>query len=209
MSQRDKLLILGAGGHGRVIADIAKSQGTYQKIAFLDDAESTTSFAGVEVIGPISDVMHYSEEYDVIAAIGDNSLRAGIQCGIEDIGVRFSALVHEKAVLGTSVTLGSGTVVMAGAILNCCSHVGRGCIINTAAVVDHDATIGNFVHVSPGACLCGSVTVGNGSWIGAGACVINNITICDNCVIGSGATVVRDITVPGTYVGTPARLLKP
>lgn len=206
--QRDKLLILGADGHGRVIADIALRQSAYKHIVFLDDDELIPSFAGIEVIGPTGSAYRYIVEYDMVIAIGDNRTRASIQRELEVLGGQFPVLVHPEAIIGTSVTFGQGTVVMAGAVLNCGTHVGSGCVVNTAAVVDHDGEVEDFVHLSPGSCLAGTVTIGTGTWIGTGAHISNNLTICENCVIGAGATVIRNITIPGTYIGIPARRIR-
>ena len=204
----DKLLILGAGGHGRVIADIALRRREYRHIAFLDDDESILPFEGIEVIGPIESASRYIGEYEMIVAMGENWTRKRIQCALEARGGVFPVLTHPGAIISASVVLGQGTVVMAGAILNCGSHVGRGSIVNTAAVIDHDGKLGEFVHLSPGACLAGGVTVGDGTWIGTGAHISDHIAICGNCVIGVGAAVVRNIDIPGTYIGVPVKKYK-
>lgn len=101
--------------------------------------------------------------------------------------------------------MGAGTVVMAGAIINCCSRIGEGCIVNTGATIDHDNVIEDYVHISPGVHTAGTVEIGKGTWIGIGGVVSNNVNITSGCMIGAGAVVVEDITEAGTYVGVPSR----
>lgn len=192
-----KLTVIGASGHGRVVASIAELNG-YDEIVFLDDNPSLR-FCGVyPVIGPTDAPC----DGDCFVAIGSAEARERLSRGRKTV-----TLIHPNAVIARGVIIGSGTVVMAGAVINTGTTVGRGCIINTSSSVDHDCVLGDFVHVSVGAHLCGSVSVGSRTWIGAGATVINNIGIREGCVIGAGAVVIRDVTEPGTYVGVPARLL--
>ncbi|NMA64614.1 MAG: acetyltransferase, partial [Clostridiaceae bacterium] len=103
---------------------------------------------------------------------------------------------------------GSGTVVMAGVVINSSTRIGKGCIINTGATIDHDNVIEDYVHISPGVNTAGTVRVGCGTWLGIGSVVSNNITVTNNCRVGAGAVVVKDITETGTYVGVPARRIR-
>ena len=118
-----------------------------------------------------------------------------------------ATLIHPSAVIGEEVSIGEGTVVMAGAVINPCTIIGDGCIVNTCASVDHDNNLEDFVHIAVGAHLCGTVCVGNKTWIGAGTVVSNNLSVCDDCTIGAGAVVVKNIEEKGTYVGVPAKKL--
>ena len=198
-----KLAIIGASGHGKVIADIAVKNG-YKEIVFLDDNPNVQECAGFWVVGPSEDVNKYSD-YDVIVAIGNASIRKKIH---KQVGkYRLTTLIHPQSVISRRVTIGQGTVIMAGAIVNSDTKIGEGCIINTGASVDHDCSIGNFVHVSVGAHVAGTVTVGDDTWIGAGSTVSNNVAICGECMIGAGAVVVKDIQEKGTYVGCPTKRL--
>ncbi len=199
------LLIFGASGQGKVVADIAILSGRYEKIAFLDDDKTKKNFGDFEILGDIQYAIHNKDKFETIVAIGNNGIRRKIQTELEKEGVTVATLVHPSAVIAESVTLGIGSVVVAGAVVNPGAVIGKGCIVNTCASVDHDSIVGDFVHISVGAHITGTVKVGNGTFIGAGACVINNINICQNCVIGAGATVVENITESGTYVGVPAR----
>lgn len=204
MVESKRLLITGASGHGKVVADIAINCG-YQDVAFLDDANGTTECAGFPVVGKVSDAASLSDGGDFIVAIGNARVRRKIQNEISGV---ITTLVHPAAVISRRVEIGRGSVVMAGAVINSDTKIGEGCIINTCASVDHDCVVGDYVHVSVGAHLAGNVHVGSGTWVGIGATVSNNVAICPDCMIGAGAVVVRDITEPGTYVGIPAKKLE-
>lgn len=198
------MAIIGASGHGKVIADIAVKNG-YKEIVFLDDNPNVQECAGFWVVGTLEDIDKYPD-YDVIVAIGNACIRKKIQKQVgED---RLTILIHPQSVISRRVTIGQGTVIMAGAIINSDTRIGEGCIINTGASVDHDCSIGDFVHVSVGVHIAGSVTIGNGTWIGAGATVSNNIEICSECLIGAGAVVVSNIKEKGTYIGVPVKKMK-
>lgn len=193
-----RLVIIGASGHGKVIADIAIRNG-YEDIVFLDDDQNVKECAGFPVIGKTSKAKEI--DGDKIVAIGNPKVRERIQEEISGV----ITLIHPDAVISRRVEIGKGTVVMAGAVINSDSVVGDGVIINTGASLDHDCVIEDFSHVSVGAHIAGTVRVGKRTWIGAGAVVINNINICGDCMIGAGAVVVKDISISGTYVGVPAK----
>ena len=193
-----KLIIIGASGHGKVIADIAVKNG-YEDIVFLDDNEGVKECAGFPVIGKTSEAK--GMEGDKIVAIGHAKTRERIQEELSGV----ITLIHPDAVISRRVEIGEGTVVMAGAVINTDAVIGKSCIINTGASVDHDCVLGEYVHVSVGSHLSGTVSVGKGTWIGAGATVSNNVNICGDCMIGAGTVVIKDIDKPGTYVGVPAR----
>lgn len=201
---KDKLLIIGAGGHGRVIADIADRAGSYKSIAFLDDRPPVAPLPH-PYLGKCGDAKLYLEDYDVIVAIGNADIRRRIMEELSNLGASFATVVAPEAVVSRDVILGVGTVVMPGAIINTGTRIGAGVIINTAASVDHDCVVGDFCHVSVGAHLCGTVSVEAQTWIGAGATVINNIHICGGCMIGAGAVVVKNVTMVGMYLGVPAK----
>lgn len=200
---RNRLIIIGAGGCGKVIADIALNNG-YQDIAYIDD--NAVNCMGFPVIGKCCDMERFNDgKTDFVISIGNNKIRKKIA---EEHNVNWCTLVHPSAHVGINVKLGQGTVVMAGAVISPCADIGRHCIINTCALVEHDNIIEDFVHISPNAALGGTVKVGMSTHIGIGATVKNNINICDGCVIGAGAVVVKNITVSATYVGVPAVQLK-
>lgn len=201
----NKLIIIGAGGHGKVIADIALKAGVYREIAFLDDDKETKECLGFPVLGMCLNAMNYVDEADFFVAIGNVKARKSILEQLKKNGATITTLIHPAAVIGSQVEIGEGTVVMAGTVINSNSIIGRGCIINTGSSVDHDCYIGDYVHVSVGAHVCGNVKIGEATWIGAGATVVNNIAVCCNCVIGAGAVVIKNIDKKGTYIGLPAK----
>ncbi|HHX70309.1 MAG TPA: acetyltransferase [Gallicola sp.] len=198
-----RLIIIGASGHGKVVADIAIKTNNWKSIVFLDDDESIKTCADLPVIGKTDDALKYKDEADYFIAIGNNATRERVQTELEYEGVSIATLIHPNAVIGYQVSVGIGTVIMAGAVINSSSTIGKGCIINTNSSVDHDCILEDYVHVSPGASLAGTVKVGKGSWIGIGSVISNNINICAGCMLGAGAVVIRDITEPGKYVGIP------
>lgn len=203
--QSKKIIILGAGGHGRVIADIALALG-YDSIAFLDDATPADNFP-YTYLGKIPEADRFVDEHtEFVVGIGSNIVRRRFQEVLTEKNYLLATLVHPSAVIGSNVVLAPGTVVMPGGIVNNGAHLGRGVIVNTSASVDHDCLIGDFCHISPGAHLCGTVELGENSMIGAGSTVINNLKIPSNTIIGAGSVVVRSLDESGIYFGVPARL---
>lgn len=197
-----KLNIIGAGGHGKVVADIAIACG-YEKIQFLDKNVSSELCIGLPVVNDDLSKPEYLED-EFFVAVGNARTRERIFSELEERGLTIVTLIHPTAVLGSDVVIGKGSVIMAGVVINADTTIGEGCIVNTASSVDHDNVLADFVHVSVGAHLSGTVKAGKGTWIGAGATVSNNVNICEDVLIGAGAVVVKDITEPGTYLGVPA-----
>ena len=198
--KHDRLIIIGAGGHGRVVRDIAVKTG-YNQVDFLDDADQCS----VPTIGRVADHIKYLDSADFFVAIGNNRVRERLQEEIQQSGASIATLVHPCAVIDPTVKIGIGTVVMAGAVINADAVIGEGVIINTCSSVDHDCVVQAYCHVAVGAHLCGTVTLGQRTFVCAGATVINNISICADCMIGAGAAVVSNLVQPGTYLGVPAR----
>lgn len=194
----ERVVIIGASGHGKVVADIVRACGDIV-VGFLDDDTEKEN-----VIGPVCHAVNYPDCRFVIA-IGSNAVRQSI-AGM--LSVSWYTAIHPSAVISPSAIIGQGTVVMANAVVNAGAVIGSHCIVNTAAVVEHENTLADFVHLSPGTALGGNVCVGECTHIGIGACVKNNITICSGCTIGAGAAVVKNIEESGTYIGVPARRIK-
>lgn len=201
-----KIVIIGASGHGKVVADIAKLNG-YDEILFLDDDESKISCGKYQVVGTSKGITKY-RDYDFIIAIGNNKIREKISDTLEKENIKQTVLIHPSAVIDETATIKEGTVVMANAVINASVKIGRSCIINTASSIDHECVLEDYVHVSPGVHVAGTVTIGKSTWIGIGATVINNLSICANCMIGAGSTVIKDIKEEGTYVGSPIRKVR-
>ncbi len=205
-----RLAIIGASGHGKVVADIALSSGKWQEITFFDDAYPNIKKVECwDVLGTTDYLIENALEFDgIIVAIGDNKIRLAIfkklehkECG------NIITLIHRDATVCSSVKIGAGTVVMAGAIVNAFSSLGKGCIINSNSVVEHDCVLSDGVHISPGAILTGAVSIDSCSWVGAGAIVIQQLKIGSNITIGAGSCVINDIADEGVYAGSPARKL--
>ena len=201
---KDRIMIIGAGGHGKVVADIAKQNG-YKEILFLDDDISRKTNGRYQVVGTGNDIDRYKEKYDFFVAVGDNDTREWITVKLSKMNIEQPILIHPSATIDETVKIGEGTVIMANAVINADSKIGRGCIINTSATVDHDCIIDDYVHISPGAHIAGGVQIGRKTWIGAGSTVINNVIVCEQCIVGAGSVVIKDIAECGTYVGSPAR----
>lgn len=199
-AELNRLIIIGASGHGKVVADIARLNG-YENIVFLDNNPRLKACAGHPVLGV--DTMTAELEGDVFVAVGDGKIRKRLMNRNRERV--FPVLIHPQSVIAKDALIGEGSVIMAGAVINSGTKLGRGCIVNTSSSIDHDCSIGDFVHVSVGAHLCGTVTVGEVTWIGAGTTVINNVNICANITIGAGAVVINNIGENGTYIGVPAK----
>ena len=198
-----RLAIIGAGGHGKVLADIAMKSG-YTDIVFLDDNDNIRECGGYPVIGKCVEAEKI--DADLFIGIGNAIIRKRIFELFRHRNI--VTLIHPNAVIAPDVIIGAGTAVMAGAVINPGAVIGMGCIINTCSSVDHDCNVGDFVHISVGSHLCGTVTVDDETWIGAGATVSNNLHICGGCMVGAGTVVIKDISEYGTYIGVPARKIK-
>ena len=198
----DKLIIIGAGGHGKVCADIAKLMG-YKEIVFLDDNPKLKHCGEYAVVGPTSFVSEV--DGNIFVAVGDNAVRRKISNMFS--ADRIATLIHPDAVIADSVKIGRGTVIMAGTVINEDAQIGEGGIINTCSSVDHDCKVGDFVHIAVGCHVAGTVSIEEGCFLGAGSVVINNINIISNSKIGAGAVVVEDIKQSGVYVGIPAKMI--
>lgn len=208
-----QVVIIGAGGHAQVIADIIQESGDIV-YGFLDDnLKKETVIANDERLKVIGDfntrftlpITH--PELEFIIAIGDNKRRKEIaEKNVPNM--KYYTAIHPSANIGINVSIGEGTVIMANACINASANIGKHCIINTGAIIEHDNQLEDYVHISPNATLCGTVKVGELTHIGAGATVKNNINIISHCTVGAGAVVVKDIKEEGTYVGVPAKLMK-
>lgn len=202
-----RLLIIGAGGHGRVVADSADAAGVWSDIAFVDDKYPNIKASGRwSVIGVLADLDVLHEFWGaVVVAIGDNVLRLKLQEKASEIGYFVATIIHPSAVVANDAEIGDGSVIFANAVVNTGCHIGRSVILNTAATIDHDVVIRDGVHVSPGAHLAGDIVVGDCAWIGIGASIINGLEIGQRAIVGAGASVVNDVADDVTVVGVPAR----
>jgi sugar O-acyltransferase (sialic acid O-acetyltransferase NeuD family) len=209
--KKSHVVIYGASGHGKVIADIVEKSGK-TVLALVDDNECLWDkpFCGYPVWRGRSYLFEYAkkEVFSVIIGIGDNQRRQEIMKTMESAGICFGTAIHPSAQLGNDVNIGEGTVIMANSVINPGARVGCHCIVNTAVTIDHDCIIGDFVHVSPGAHLGGGVQVGHSGWIGLGASIINNIYIAEHTIIGAGSVVIRNVDAYTVVAGNPAAFLR-
>ncbi len=196
----NRLIIIGAGGHGKVVAETAEACG-YSDVVFVDQDWPTRQQIGHwSIIGQPGSI---TTPAMMFCAVGHNATREQLfkHYGLEQSPV----LIHPAAVLSPSARLGAGTLVVAGAIVNADTTVGCGTILNTGCSVDHDCVLGAFTHISPGARLAGDVTIGTRSWIGIGAVVKEGVTIGCGVIVGAGAAVICDIEDGAMVSGVPAR----
>lgn len=204
------LLIFGAGGHGKVVAETARAIGSWNEIMFADDAyPEVTSVDGYPVTADFSGARSMGDGHsDVIVAIGDNRKRSDLTMQLRQSGFNPVTLIHPAAVVASSADIETGTVIFAQAVVQAAARIGSAVIVNTAATVDHDCVIGDGVHLSPGVHLGGEVQVGDNSWLGVGATVINQIAIGRDVTVGAGSCVIGNLPDGVTVVGVPARPIR-
>ena len=188
-----RVVILGAGGHAHVIADIIRAEGN-EVVAFLDDNLSQEDCAG-----PVSDYVKYSD-CEFVIGIGSGEVREKLS----SLPLKWHTAVHPSAIISPSVKIGEGTVVMPLVVINARTKIGKHCIVNTGAIVEHDNVIGDYSHVSVNASLGGTVTLGKNVWVGIGSNIKNNCSVCSNVYLGAGSVVVKNINEDGVYFGNPA-----
>lgn len=199
-------LIIGAGGHGKVVADALVSAGM-PLIGFVDDDPEIIGqrILRFPVLGKIDQWLEYDFEGTVIA-IGNNYIRRSIQERMEIRGrPNWITVTHPKAIVSNTVKIGTGTVILAGAIVNPDSVIGQHTIINTGATVDHDCVIGDFVHIAPGVHLAGGVQIDDNTLIGIGSAIIPGIHVGNDTTVGAGAVITKDVPARVTAKGIPAR----
>ncbi len=211
MNQRGQVFLYGSGGHAKVVLDILRLRGAVV-VALLDDDESRMNMdvMGVPVVHALQALSTLKEQnvlYGIIA-IGNNRIRMQKADLIRNNGYELLTAVHPAAVIADSVTLGAGSVVMAGCVVNWDAQIGENAILNTGCSVDHDCRIGDGVHISPGVHLGGNVTIGNCTHIGIGASVLPGVTIGPGTIVGGGAAVIGDLPGGVTAVGVPAKTIK-
>lgn len=202
----DQILIIGAGGHARVVIDVVRAAG-FIPVAALDPSSVGSSCNGVEVIGgdELAGSMFEGGLRRAVVAIGDNALRLRIGRRVREIGFALPTIIHPSAVVSPSAEIGDGTVVMPLAIINAAAKIGSIAIINSGAIVEHDCAIGDGAHIAPGSRLGGTVSVGIETLIGIGAVVRPEGSIGNHSVVGAGSTVIGEVASQTVAMGSPAR----
>ncbi len=199
------LAILGASGHGKVVADAASISG-WGSIVFYDDAwKEMPANAYWPVAGGFAELIRDREKYDgCVVGIGNNTIRLEKSRELAQAGLSLVSIVHPNAQLSSKSELGRGSVVFAGAVVNIDARIGFSSIINTAASIDHDCVLADGIHICPGAHLAGGVKVGEMSMVGIGASVVQCVNIGKNVTVGAGSVVIRDVEDGSTVTGVPA-----
>lgn len=198
-----KVVVIGTGGHAKVVAETILIDGRYELCGFANASADMATFLEFPVRRAVSDfdVSHF------IVAIGDNAVRAKIFAEHVEQGLIPVNAIHPRAIVSNSAVVSQGTLVAAGAIINPYAQVGRNCIINTGAIVEHDCIVGDHVHLAPGTKIAGNVTIAEKSFLGIGTTVIPGIKVGENSQTGAGAVVVKDVESSTLVVGVPAKAL--
>lgn len=209
-----KIIVIGAGGHAKVLVDIILKEKKYHLAGFLDNnLETGTKVMGFEVLGKDENLLDVIDEYSIyggIIAIGDNINRKKISENISNKinGFKFINCIHPAASIGNSVKIGVGNVFMAGSIINSSSCIGNHCIFNTNSSVDHDNLIDDYVNISPNVVIGGGATIKKAVQVGMGAIVLEGLTLNTNCIVGAGSLINKNTKPNSVYYGIPAKFVK-
>lgn len=209
----EKIVLVGGGGHCKVIIDLIRSMRKYEIVGITDNKGIGDKLLDVPIIGD-DDVLSQVYKGGVrnafvsFGALDNIVVRDKIFYKLRNIGFEIPTLIHNKAVVSPYAKIMDGTCVMAGAVINAGAIVQENCIINTSSIVEHNCVIGRNSHISPGASLAGGVKIGNNTHIGIGASLIQNMSIGNDVVIGAGSVVINNIKNNTTAVGVPAKIIK-
>lgn len=209
---KEKIVIVGGGGHAKVIISILKKLKKYEVIGYTDNSDNGL-ILGIPFLGNDERLQTLFDSGIQNAAIGLGQIKSAlhrkkIAALLKKIGYKIPAIISPNSIINEGVNIGSGTVVMDGVVINSGTSIDEYSIINTNSSVDHDCKIGSFTHIAPGVTLSGEVTIGDNVLIGTGASVIHQIKIPDNTIISSGSSVQKNITKAGIYRGLPAKFFK-
>lgn len=206
----NKIVLVGTGGHAKVVADIIRLEGKYEIVGCTTNEAELDVFEGIEVLGTDEKFSSFLNQgiHKVFVALGDNALRKSVTEKAEKAGLQAVTVMHPSVQIGNGVKVGAGTCLMAGAIINPHAVIGRGVIVNTNVSIDHDCTVGDWAHVAPGSNLAGSVDIGEGTFLGVGTMIIPGIAVGKWAVLGAGSVVVKDIPNNMKAYGVPARCIE-
>lgn len=205
-----KVILVGAGGHAKVAADILLQNQVYEIAGIIDEKEEC-GFWEIPVLGRDDDLRSVRQALGIeyaFVALGDGRCREKVTQKVLAAGYQLINVISRYALISERAVLGRGIAVMPGAVVNADVQIADGCIINTNASVDHDGVIGDFTHIAPGTAVSGSVTIGRQCLLGTGSRVIDRITIGDNVVAGAGSVIVRNISGNCTVAGVPAKKIR-
>ena len=183
-----RLLVVGAGGHGRSVAEAAELSGLFKVVGFLDDSLHAGDVVfGAPLLGPVASLAHHqTAAHQVIVAIGNNAMREKLMQKWASVSFEWATVVHPRAIVAPSAFLGAGSCVMAGAIVGTEARLGMGSIVNCGAVVDHHATVENFGHLGVNACMAGGTVLGRGGWMQAGAALGHGVKVLSGVTLAPG-----------------------
>ena len=200
------VVVYGAGGHGRVVAEAAALSGL-RVLGFLDDGKAEGPVQGLPLLGG-GGWIRLHRDVRVIPAIGDNAAREHVCATMSELGIELASAIHPSAVVSPAARVEAGAAILALAVVNAGAVIGRGAIVNSAAVIEHDVVLGEFAHVSPGAVIAGGGRLGRLGHLGSGACVLPNVEIGEQSIVGAGAVVTRSIPPQRVAYGVPARVVR-
>lgn len=206
-----KIVIIGHGGHSKVISDIIRAKKGLQIFGYLDNKYEQIRVTNSLIYGPVGAAHKLMEKYEEIKflmAIGDNRIRETVVRNLGLLKEHFVTVTHPSSSISPSAKIGVGTVVMPHAVINADTVIGNHCIINSGSVVEHDSILEDFVHICPNSTIAGTAKIGEGSCVGIGATVIPNKRIGEWVIIGAGATVIDHLPANCVAVGTPAKVMK-
>ncbi|QCH26952.1 acetyltransferase [Clostridium tyrobutyricum] len=207
-----KIVLVGAGGHCKVIIDLIESLKEYDIFGITDQKKQGT-ILNYKIVGNDDELqsiyksgVHYA--FICVGGITNLSVRNNIYLKLKNLGFNIPTLIHKDSIISPYAHVGDGTCIMAGAIVNAGAHIGENCIINTGSVIEHDCKIGNNTHVSPNAALSGGTKIGCNTHIGIGSSIIQGVAIGDNVTIGAGSVVIENIPDNVVSVGVPSKIIK-
>ena len=204
------VIIIGAGGHARVLFDCLRLQGV-NVLGMLDKAGTENGNFDLPIIGDDSAISEYPSDtvelVNGLGSVGNMNLRTSIFSRFKKLGYRFRSVIHPSAMIAHDCELGEGVQVLAGAVLNSGTKIGANTIVNTGAIVDHECIIGSHVHIAPGCTLSGGIHIGDGTHIGTGATIIQGISIGNRALVAAGAVVVKNVPDGEKVMGVPAKIV--
>lgn len=208
---KDKLLLIGAGGHCKVILDLLLKSKEYDVVGIIDLKERVgDNVFGIPVVGTDLDLTKFSKKcvkycFISVGSVGDFSLRAKLSGLARKAGFLFPNIIHPSALISSQAALGDGNYIAPGVVINAGTQIGNNCILNTGAIIEHDCKLGDFVHLSPGAVLSGGVMIGDYSHIGTGSVVIQGLRIGTKAIVGAGSLVTKDVRSGVVVYGNPCK----
>jgi sugar O-acyltransferase (sialic acid O-acetyltransferase NeuD family) len=210
MNDAKKLIVVGAGGHARILMDTAEDAGyTIYGIIDIHYDGQEERILNYPVLGDFSLLNGFDPEKFILAlAIGDNSKRATYFNKSHTHDFQIATIIHPTAIVSKNAELDTGVFIGSGAIINAKAKIGKNTIVNTGAIIEHEVDIGNHAHIGPGSRIAGRVRIGDQTFVGIGTSIIDKICVGDNVIIGAGSVILNDIEPDSTVVGVPGKKIK-